>query len=134
MMMRAFLLLAVCACLVCCTSTNITHTLPMNGTFTLGPGESARVGGEYVVRFDSVAEDSRCPEGVECVWAGNAAVMLTVDWSSPHRLRFDTEPTKARSAVVGRLVIQLDSLSPRSRPDDPATYVVTLSTHDAENR
>jgi len=33
---------------------------------------------KYVIRFDSVLTDSRCPEGVECFWAGVAGVRLTV--------------------------------------------------------
>jgi hypothetical protein len=30
------------------------------------------------ISFQSVAEDSRCPEDVTCVWAGNAKVVLKV--------------------------------------------------------
>jgi hypothetical protein len=30
------------------------------------------------VRFDKVLEDSRCPTNVDCVWAGQAIVQLTV--------------------------------------------------------
>jgi len=33
---------------------------------------------KYVIRFDSVLTDSRCPEGVECFWAGVAGIRLTV--------------------------------------------------------
>jgi hypothetical protein len=30
------------------------------------------------VSFDSLDNDSRCPEGVQCIWAGNASVSLSV--------------------------------------------------------
>jgi hypothetical protein len=30
------------------------------------------------VTFEEVVEDSRCPEGVQCVWAGNAKVQLQI--------------------------------------------------------
>lgn len=34
--------------------------------------------GEVTIKFVSVMEDSRCPEGVNCVWAGNARVQVKV--------------------------------------------------------
>lgn len=30
------------------------------------------------VSFTRVAEDSRCPEGVQCIWAGNGKIVLRV--------------------------------------------------------
>lgn len=33
---------------------------------------------EILVRFDEVVEDSRCPEGVECVWEGEVTVAVTL--------------------------------------------------------
>lgn len=30
------------------------------------------------VKFVSVVEDSRCPEGVNCVWAGNAKIKVLI--------------------------------------------------------
>jgi len=30
------------------------------------------------IKFVSVVEDSRCPENVQCVWAGNAKIKVTV--------------------------------------------------------
>lgn len=32
---------------------------------------------QFNITFDKVAEDSRCPEGVHCVWSGVALVDLT---------------------------------------------------------
>ena len=40
-------------------------------------GEEATLHGT-TVRFDKVVEDSRCPTSVDCVWAGQAIVRLTV--------------------------------------------------------
>jgi len=33
---------------------------------------------KYTLRFDSVLEDSRCPEGLVCIWSGVAAVKFSV--------------------------------------------------------
>ena len=34
---------------------------------------------DHTVTFVEVVEDSRCPEGVECVWAGRAQIRVEVD-------------------------------------------------------
>lgn len=48
-------------------------------TVTLAPGELVLVGGpDLPVTFADVTEDSRCPEGVTCVWAGRAVVQVEV--------------------------------------------------------
>lgn len=35
-------------------------------------------GGKLTIKFLSVAEDSRCPEGVNCIHAGNAKIQIKV--------------------------------------------------------
>jgi hypothetical protein len=47
--------------------------------FELRRGQQANVNGTSLrIRFEAVTNDSRCPQGVQCVWAGNAAVNLTI--------------------------------------------------------
>ncbi|EZP55812.1 MULTISPECIES: hypothetical protein [Sphingomonas] len=56
---------------------------PVEGPVALG--ETALVGGPRV-RPDHVVEDSRCPVGTTCVWAGRVVVRATVsggDWTKP---------------------------------------------------
>ncbi|MDT0630372.1 hypothetical protein RQM47_04450 [Rubrivirga sp. S365] len=43
----------------------------------LALGERAEREGETVA-FEALVEDSRCPEGVQCIWAGRVQVRLTV--------------------------------------------------------
>jgi hypothetical protein len=54
--------------------------VPFGSEFELQVGQERQAGkyGPLMVRFDSVSQDSRCPQGVQCVWAGNAAVKLSV--------------------------------------------------------
>ena len=40
-------------------------------------GETVAVGGLYI-NFSEVIEDSRCPKGVTCIWAGRAKVKIEV--------------------------------------------------------
>ena len=50
-----------------------------NTNFDLGVGKTAIVKGENIsIRFDSVTEDSRCPTGVTCIWAGQAKCNMSV--------------------------------------------------------
>lgn len=47
--------------------------------FELRVGQSATVAGEgLTVSFQGVPSDSRCPTGVQCVWAGNAVVQVVL--------------------------------------------------------
>ncbi len=66
-----------------CKSSETTPT----DSISLGLHQSGRLGSEIVVRVDSI-QDSRCPTGVTCVWAGQAKVKLL--------LSKDTDSTSAR--------------------------------------
>ena len=102
--------------------------------FALEVGESATVGGAEVA-FLEVVEDSRCPTGAECVWAGKARVRLAVDGgpvvlSVPHSGSDGPEPS---TVAVGGLEVAVQSLAPYpavARPPGPAE--VTLVVLEAE--
>lgn len=50
-----------------------------NRQFEIAVGQEARLEGTSIVlRFGGVANDSRCPSDVQCVWAGNALVVLSL--------------------------------------------------------
>ena len=50
-----------------------------NTTFDLAVGKTAIVKGESIsIKFDSVTEDSRCPTGVTCIWAGQAKCNMSI--------------------------------------------------------
>lgn len=46
--------------------------------FELQIGQPAMVEG-LIITFLSISEDSRCPEGANCIWAGRAKVVLRVE-------------------------------------------------------
>lgn len=46
--------------------------------FRLALGEAVEREGHRIA-FVSVVEDSRCPTGVQCVWAGTAKIQVTID-------------------------------------------------------
>lgn len=55
------------------------HMAPLGQEFDIRLGDTIWIQDELLrIDFQRVAEDSRCPEGVACVWAGNAKVALRV--------------------------------------------------------
>ena len=55
------------------------HMAPLGQEFGIMLGDTVWIQDELLrIDFQRVAEDSRCPEGVACVWAGNAKVALRV--------------------------------------------------------
>ncbi len=102
-------------------------------TVTLGLGETATPSGlGAAVTLADVRDDSRCPAGTDCVWAGDATV--TVDVAPDGRrartmvLRLSSED--ARTAEVGGLRIRLESLRPERQANTNIRrdeYRVTLS-------
>src|SRR5688572_4335096 len=75
-------------------------TVAIGDTFSLRAGETAQVEGTQVqVAFKRVENDSRCPQDVTCVWAGDALVQLEVAVARtawvPVPLHTTLEPRKA---------------------------------------
>jgi hypothetical protein len=53
-------------------------TDPAAGIFALSVGEEAEVATGTKLRFDRIVSDSRCPAGVQCVWAGEVRIALSL--------------------------------------------------------
>ena len=109
----------------------VTKTVTVGQDFDLAPGQTAVVdGGALSVSFVKVAEDSRCPTGVQCVWAGNGAVVSTVN--TPGTGKFDATLNTTltpKTVKAGPYDITLVGLTPYPKQGSkipPATYVATL--------
>lgn len=102
--------------------------------FELKINQEAMVEGEgLAVAFESVLEDSRCPEGVDCIWSGNAKIKVR---SGKQK---QTLATIELNTNVGPKIssylnyeISLVALKPRPKADKPvqpneykATLIVT---------
>lgn len=101
--------------------------------FDLGLGQRADVAG-FRVEFARVVEDSRCPEAVQCVQAGNAAVAFAVEseaGSATLTLHTGREP---RAAAVMARALRLVELRPRPAEGtlpDSLGYEATLIVEPA---
>jgi hypothetical protein len=94
-------------------------------------GKEVKVEGEDLkIAFVSVTDDSRCPEGATCVWAGNGRIHLTARNAKGECVEFDLNTTlQPVEYDFGKYRIKLASLSPypsikhHPKPDE---YVATL--------
>jgi hypothetical protein len=96
----------------------------------LRPGNSARLADGLEVRFDGVRSDSRCPSDVQCVWAGDATVAISVMPPGDRRVERELHTQlDATETVVNDYTIKLRALTPSPRTDRPIRpddYVATL--------
>lgn len=73
---------------------------------------------EMSVTFKGISEDSRCPEGVNCIWAGVAVAQVEVmgTYSRPMVLELATSDNAGRnyheSEVYNGYIISLKEVSP----------------------
>jgi hypothetical protein len=127
--------MAACLAMAACgnkVSTPAGEKIPLGREFTLAVGQSAVVDDDVRLTLKSVADDSRCPVDVTCVWEGDATVAVEVITPTPraeHELhtsaRFD------REAKHGAYRVTLVKLEPAPRSsatisagDYRATFVV----------
>lgn len=109
------------------------QTPAMDAPFRLGIGEAARIDG-HTVTFGAVTEDSRCPEGVDCIRAGEARIQVEVDGEAvvltiPAAMARDGDTAVVR---VGGVLLEATDLLPypgsaADEAEEPiqAVFVVT---------
>lgn len=106
--------------------------------FSLKVGETARTAdGAWVIGFDGVAADSRCPKGEQCFWAGDATVRVwTQQPGGPKQMReLHTAPNALRAATTSGGALRLVRLDPTpisGKAIAPRDYVATLALDGAD--
>ena len=123
------LLVAVVAVLTLPACYTTTTSEPVTGALTRGSGLSFK--NEITVVFQGVSQDSRCPQGVECVRAGEAYAQFTF---TPN----DGQPADATivfgagweswSSYAGYLVT-LTALDPDPPPQHAAGELIDYTAH-----
>jgi len=95
-------------------------------SFELSSGESVRID-ETVIRFVGVEGDSRCPEGVQCIWEGSATLRFALGGTDE---TFTVETSRGtQTAVAGKYHLAAESLSPYPKQGQsiaPSSYRATL--------
>ena len=82
------------------------------------------------IKFLSLVEDSRCPEGVNCVWAGNAKIEVEINCGD-HKEKFEMNTNLGpKGASFDGYAINLVSLSPYPKEGvtvDAKSYLATFN-------
>jgi hypothetical protein len=122
-------------CVLLLGSPAAAQTARVGREFKVRAGQVVTLdGGRLRVRFVRVAEDSRCPADVDCVWAGNAEIMVEVGgkgWRGKRSLTLNTNasPERPGEGGYGRYTVRLVNLSPQPRSRRkiaPGRYTATL--------
>jgi hypothetical protein len=99
--------------------------------FDLQYGRKAVIGNENLyITFKDVPEDSRCPIGYRCFWAGNGAVLLKIEKSNSDILTDTVNTTlEPQNLYFRNYSITLKNLKPYPVADsviEKKDYIVTL--------
>ena len=110
------------------------EVIRLSQEFELKINQEAAIEGEgLAVVFESVLEDSRCPEGVDCIWSGNAKIRIrsSKQKHAPAPIELNTNAGPKSSSYLD-YEIKLVALKPRPKADKPvqpneykATLIIT---------
>lgn len=95
----------------------------------LGHHAAATLADGLKLEFADALEDSRCPQGVQCVWAGRARIGLLASKPGTEARRFELSlPGPAQVYLeYGIQLVALDPFPASGRHAAPGDYVATLS-------
>ncbi len=103
----------------------------LNEEFFIGLGQKAEVRESGLeITFDRVIDDSRCPKGVECVWAGNGKVELTIHFSGEdpriQEINTNLDPKEIQAAEYRIQLIDLQPYPVKNQEILPEDYRIKL--------
>ncbi|HEV3469789.1 MAG TPA: hypothetical protein VG148_10745 [Pyrinomonadaceae bacterium] len=99
-------------------------------TYELKTGEEVAVeGADFAMLLAGVPEDSRCPEGVHCIWAGSVGAELV--FCGPRseksaRLNTNTPPRVLKYRGRYIRILKVGPARAEGREIKPSDYVITL--------
>ncbi len=114
-----------------CATVETTIVAQPGVEFALPLGKTAAINASGArITFKQVSEDSRCPVDVQCVWAGDAKIDLTISRSgAPDDLKVISFTPPNNETTSGDLRIRFTGLAPVPRQADngkPRAYVAQL--------
>ncbi len=119
----------------CSVGLSGPDTVALGEEFTLAVHERAVVDDALVVEFMEVPSDSRCPVEANCVWAGNAVVVVETVLDGVEQVvtlnTLESATTGPAAVAVGRYQLRLLELAPEATVDGipqgryRATFVAT---------
>lgn len=112
-------LMSMTACATQATGGNRGGRMIEDGqTFTMHAGEQVTLADASALRYVRVTNDSRCPPGVQCIWAGDAEVAFEWTSASGATTAFSLHTGKdPKQQVLGERRLTLGSLARGEAPD-----------------
>lgn len=105
----------------------------LNKEFRIDYGQTVTLqDGSITVQFSHLLSDSRCPKGVECVWAGNAKIKILFNSKA---VKLNTNFQLKSEVHISGYEIRLISLAPypvAHKPIKKSNYVATLLVTQTE--
>lgn len=99
-------------------------------------GHIEKLAGGSTIKFIEVVEDSRCPEGTTCIWAGRAIIRVEVTADGKESRTVDLEvgnkESTARFDKLSITAVKLDPYPQAEKATSPGAYVATLLINNAE--
>jgi len=93
-------------------------TIADGSTFHMRPGQSVRLADGSTLRYERLANDSRCMPDVQCVWAGDAEVAFTWKPANGPAEAFTLHTGKApRGHALGERAVILVTLARGAAPE-----------------
>lgn len=112
-MKQAFILLAPLALAACVTTPAAEPSSGEPDLVYARLGQTVTIGGPRVTPL-AVLEDSRCPQGVQCVWAGQVRITARISTGGASSLR---ELTSGKPIQVADGTLTLADVQPPKRKD-----------------
>ena len=115
---------------IACAPMSTTQVQP-GREFDVALGRDAKVQGTAItVAFRGVTNDSRCAVDVQCVWAGNAAVSVSIaEGTGPSTDATLNTGIDPKSIVIGGHTVRLVGLKPAphsGKAIPPQDYIATF--------
>ncbi|GAA5520380.1 hypothetical protein LQ318_01520 [Aliifodinibius salicampi] len=107
--MRKIITLLIISVILSCQNTTSPVQPKLGEEFEIEFGKQITIPEEGIsLQFSDVLEDSRCPKGVTCVWAGNAEIVIQLN-DAEANLNTYLEPKQTN---IHEYKVQLLSLNP----------------------
>jgi hypothetical protein len=111
--------------------------VPADSEITLAPGERAQVAGsDFVITFEKVVRDDRCPVGVFCIHFGDALVAFRAERAGTDTTVVLSTADTTAPAAIGPYRLELDALAPFKQQETaiPATaYRATVKVSRSDS-
>ena len=113
------------------------RVVPAGSEITLAPGERAQLAGsDFVVTFEKVVRDDRCPVGVFCIHFGDAQIAFRAGRAGADTTVVLSTADTTAPAAIGPYRLELEGLAPfkeRETAIPAAAYRATVKVSRSDS-